>query len=165
MQANKKVVDGKLIEEDERRDAMKGDFLDVVELKQDGHVTVFEKQIKEKQTKEQERQRKIAKKIDEQKRMERCTMNIDFLIKNHLHKETEERKKKEREELRRFLDYRTRNDKDGSKFMQMLNESKIQFGPHAIKLAEEYMQNQRKAREMITNPDNVMDEQEKISYV
>ena len=61
MQANKKVVDGKLIEEDERRDAMKGDFLDVVELKQDGHVTVFEKHIKEKQTKEQERQRKIAK--------------------------------------------------------------------------------------------------------
>ena len=52
-------------------------------------------------------------------------MNIDFLIKNHLHAETEERKKKEREELRRFLDYRTRNDKDGSKFMQMLDESKI----------------------------------------
>ena len=33
MQANKKVVDGKLIREDEIRDAMKGDFLDVVELK------------------------------------------------------------------------------------------------------------------------------------
>ena len=57
--------------------------------------------------------------------MERCTMNIDYLIKNHLHKETEERKKKEREELKRYLDYRTTNDKDGSKFMQMLNESKI----------------------------------------
>ena len=52
-------------------------------------------------------------------------MNIDYLIKNHLHKETEERKKKEREELKRYLDYRTTNDKDGSKFMQMLNESKI----------------------------------------
>ena len=46
MQANKKVVDGKLIEEDEIRDAMKGDFLDVVELKQGGHVTEFEKHIK-----------------------------------------------------------------------------------------------------------------------
>lgn len=46
MQANKKVQDGKLIEEDERKDVMRGDFLDVVELKQEGHVTEFEKHIK-----------------------------------------------------------------------------------------------------------------------
>ena len=46
MQANKKIQDGKLIEEDERKDVMRGDFLDVVELKQEGHVTEFEKHIK-----------------------------------------------------------------------------------------------------------------------
>ena len=46
MQANKKVQDGKLVEEEERRDVMRGDFLDVVELKQEGHVTEFEKHIK-----------------------------------------------------------------------------------------------------------------------
>ena len=46
MQANKKVQDGKLVEEEERRDVMRGDFLDVVELKQGGHVTEFEKHIK-----------------------------------------------------------------------------------------------------------------------
>ena len=65
MHATKRIQDGKPIEEDERKDVMRGDFLDIVELKQEGHVTEFEKHIKEKQTKEQERQRKIAEKIDE----------------------------------------------------------------------------------------------------
>ena len=46
MDANKKVKDGKLVVEDERKDVMKGDFLDVVELKQEGHITEFEKHIK-----------------------------------------------------------------------------------------------------------------------
>ena len=72
--------------------------------------------------------------------MERCTMNIDYLIKNHLHKEADERKERERKELQQFLDYKSWDDKNSSKFMQMLDQSKTQFGPHALKLAEEYLQ-------------------------
>ena len=47
----------------------------------------------------------------------------------------------------------------------MLDESKIKFGPHALKLAEEYIQKQRKANEDRENPDGPKDEQEKISFV
>ena len=67
-------------------------------------------------------------------------MNIDYLIKNHLHKDAEERKERERQELRQFLDYRSWDDKGSSKFMQMLDQSKTKFGPHALKLAEDFIQ-------------------------
>ena len=47
----------------------------------------------------------------------------------------------------------------------MLDQSKTKFGPHALKLAEDFIQNQQKAKEAREIPDTYVDDQEKISFL
>ena len=55
-------------------------------------------------------------------------------------------------------------DKDGTEFMQMLENSKMRFGPYALQLADEFFNKQMRKIEAKVDPSK-LDEQEKISYV
>lgn len=65
-------------------------------------------------------------------------MTIEELINSQIHQKADEFKKQQRKELEEFLDMRAGMDKDGSEFMQMLEKSKMHFGPYALQLAEEF---------------------------
>ena len=72
--------------------------------------------------------------------------------------------KKEREDLEKFLSMNAGVDKDGTEFMRMLDKSKMQFGPYAIQIAEEFFNKQMKQYEIKLDPSK-KEEQEKISFV
>ena len=96
-------------------------------------------------TEMQEAMRKrMEEKIEEEKRRLRCTMPLEDLIRTEVHEAADEVRKKQREELQHFLGTRAGQDKDGAEFMSMLQRSKTQFGPYAVKLAEEYFRKQLK---------------------
>lgn len=55
-------------------------------------------------------------------------------------------------------------DVDGAKFMKYLEESKIKFGPYAMKVAEDYITKQ-KLQEQMKNIPGTNFGQEKISFI
>ena len=85
---------------------MKGDFLDLIQLKEGGFETDFEKHMKAKQAMEDAISQRMENKIEEEKRRQRCTMTIEELLKTEIYDAVDERRKKEREELARFMDTR-----------------------------------------------------------
>ena len=141
--------------------------LDVEELKEGGYETDYEKHVLA-QAQEAEAALKRGREAAEEakRRFERSTMTLEDLLKQQVHQESrEDFRKRQREELARFLDARAGQDTDGSEFQSMLEESKVRFGPYAIQLAEEFFQTQLKRQQMKTNPNAVKDDQEKISFV
>ena len=75
-------------------------------------------------------------------------MSLDELIEQEVRKPAKEFMKKERQELEKFLSLNAGLDKDGTEFMNMLDKSKMHFGPYAIQLAEEHFNKQMKKFEI-----------------
>lgn len=59
-------------------------------------------------------------------------MTLEELVENVIHLPAKEYRKKEQEDLAKFLNVSARLDKDGTEFMQMLERSKMHFGPYAL---------------------------------
>ena len=91
-------------------------------------------------------------------------MSLEELITTEVRQPADEFKKQQRKELEEFLNMRAGLDKDGTEFMQMLERSKMHFGPYAIQLAEEFFKKQMKMFQAKIDP-STQDEQEKISFV
>jgi len=72
--------------------------------------------------------------------------------------------KKEREELKHFLNRNAFHDPDGSKFMKHLEDSKFRFGPFALKVAEDYI-NRERYEQQKARTHGKRGVQEKISFV
>lgn len=89
--------------------------------------------------------------------------NLNELIKTEIWDAIDEEQRKQREDLRRFLDLNAAQDADGAKFMKHLEESKIKFGPYALKVAEDYIRKQRYEQEAAQKAG--VDAQERISLV
>ena len=71
-------------------------------------------------------------------------MSLQELVENEVHRAADEFKMNQRKELANFLDTRAGLDKNGTEFMQMLERSKMHFGPYALQLAEEFFNGQMK---------------------
>lgn len=140
--------------------------LDVVDLKEGGFETDYEKHVREQAQEAEAALKRGQEALEEEARRRRCTASLEQLLAEEVHGESrEEVRKKQREELARFLDARAGQDTDGSEFQALLEESKIRFGPYALKLAEEFFQAQLKRKKMKANPNGVKEDQEKISFV
>lgn len=74
--------------------------------------------------------------------------NLTDLIRTEIWDAIDEEEKRQREELKNFLDLNNYRDTDGSKFMKHLEESKIKFGPYALRVAEDYIRKQRLEQEL-----------------
>lgn len=138
--------------------------LDVVDFKEGGYETEFERHMRLKNQAEEDKLRKMNQQIEEEKRRRRTTMSVEQLIHEEVHQAAHEVKKQQRQELEKFLDMRAGLDKNGTEFMQMLERSKMHFGPYALQLAEEYFEQQMKRFREKKNP-ALRSEQEKISFV
>ena len=140
------------------------DALDIVDFKEGGYETEFEKHMRIKNRAEEEKLRKIQEEIDDERRRRRSTMSLQELVETEVHSAADEFKKKQREDLAKFLDMQAGLDKNGTEFMQMLEKSKMHFGPYALQLAEEFFNSQMKRYQAKINPSG-QDVQEKISFV
>lgn len=69
-------------------------------------------------------------------------MSIEQLIKTEIWDAADEAKKQQRLELKEFLTRKGGMDRDGNEFVKFMEKSKMQFGPYATKLAEQFIQQQ-----------------------
>lgn len=83
--------------------------------------------------------------VEEERRKRRNDVRIDIsdLIKTEVWDPIDEGNKRQREEIKNFLNSHAMQDVDGAKFMKYLEESKIKFGPYAMKVAEDYITKQK----------------------
>lgn len=105
-----------------------------------------------KNDQETKKLQEIRDQIESEKRRKRATMPLDELVRTTILEDVTAYKKKQRKELERFLDMRAGLDKDGTEFMQMLDQCKMHFGPYALQLAEEYFNKQMKRFEAKIDP-------------
>lgn len=56
-----------------------------------------------------------------------------------MHDKADEALKKEREDLKKFLETRSGKDADGQEFIKQLEDSKTKLGPYSMKIAEEFI--------------------------
>ena len=114
---------------------------------QRSYETEIEKHMRVKSEQQAKRLKAAQQAVDEERRKRRncpeMQENLTDLIKTEVWDAIDEEQRRQREELRQFLDINRFKDADGSKFMKHLEESKIKFGPYALKVAEDYIHKQR----------------------
>ena len=137
--------------------------LNMMHLKEGGYEGDFEKHVREKQAVDRQLAHNLELKIEEEKRKLRCTMSIQELITTQVHNAADEAKKQQRLELKQFLDTRGGSDPEGKEFTDFLEKSKMNFGPFAVRLAQEFVVNQMKNKEKTLNP--LKKDQEFISFL
>lgn len=106
--------------------------------------TDYEKHVRIKQEEDAKRLAAAQELIDEEKRKKRNhpQVTINELLQTEVYEAIDKENQRQREELRRTLDRNRNQDIDGQKFMQHLEQTKIKFGPYALKVAEEYVRKQ-----------------------
>lgn len=82
-------------------------------LKEGGFEGEFEKQVREKLSRDTEIQQRMKQRIEEEKRKLRSTMTLQELLKTEVHEAGEEARKKQHGELKSFLNNQGKNDPDG----------------------------------------------------
>lgn len=64
--------------------------LDVVDFKEGGYETEFEKHMRLKNRAEEDKLRKIKAEIEDERRRKRCTMSLQELVETEVHKAADE---------------------------------------------------------------------------
>ena len=140
--------------------------LNCAELKQGSLETEFEKSMRIKNEKNDQRLKFAQHIIEEERRKRRNDPSTDIadLIQTEIWDVIDEEQKKQREEWTNFMNRGAMMDPDGAKFMKHLETSKIKFGPYALKIAEDFIHKQRLLMQEQKNPGKNFG-QEKISFV
>ena len=73
-------------------------------MKKGGVETEFERHMRQKREKEEADLQEMKDNIESERRKARATMSIDELIKTEVHDKADEAVKKEREQLKTFLE-------------------------------------------------------------
>lgn len=126
----------------------------------------FERHVRIKNEQNEKHLAALAEIADEKRRRERNdpTRPLEDIIKTEVWDVIDQETKRQREDLNHFFDKNATCDPDGHKFMQYLEKSKVQFGPYALKVAEDFVRKMRLAQEK-SKTAGKRGAQEKISFV
>ena len=139
--------------------------LDVLGL-QSSIETDYEKHIRQKTEENEKRLAATQELINEERRKRRNDpkMDIEKLIQTEVYEAIDAETKRQKDEMKKLLDRNITQDADGAKFMKHLEQSKIRFGPYALKVAEDYVKKQKLEQERRATQGK-RGAQEKIAFV